>query len=254
MPDHRWLVLRLDAPLAAFGGVTIDQIGVTRDFPAASMLTGLVANALGFARTETGRHQALQDRLVFAARRESENPLGLLTDSQNAQLGAKDRGWTTWGVPEGRAGASYSAPHRRRRDYHCDACITVTLRLEPTGEAPDLDIIAAALDCPARPLFIGRKPCLPSGPLLVPEGLGPRFVEAATAYDALRLVPRRRESSNGRNGDRLLATWPDGEGPSAGEFVNAIFDVADLRNWGTGLHGGTRRIVEGLMDPVEAWT
>ena len=45
--DQCWLVLHLEAPLLAFGGVAIDQIGIIRDFPAASMLTGLLANALG---------------------------------------------------------------------------------------------------------------------------------------------------------------------------------------------------------------
>lgn len=70
MPDRRWLVLRLEAPLLAFGGVTIDHVGITRDFPAQSMLTGLLANALGWERTEWEKHQALQDRLVFAARRD----------------------------------------------------------------------------------------------------------------------------------------------------------------------------------------
>ena len=37
--DFHWLALRLEAPMAAFGGVAIDQLGVTRDYPAASMLT-----------------------------------------------------------------------------------------------------------------------------------------------------------------------------------------------------------------------
>ena len=89
MSDHLWLVLRLEAPLLAFGGVAIDQVGVTRDFPAASMLTGLLANALGYRRTEWRKHQALQDSLIFAARRERETVFGLLTDTQNAQLAKK---------------------------------------------------------------------------------------------------------------------------------------------------------------------
>ena len=33
----------------AFGGETIDNLGVIRPFPAVSMLTGLFANALGLA-------------------------------------------------------------------------------------------------------------------------------------------------------------------------------------------------------------
>ena len=43
--------------------------------------------------------------------------------------------------------------------------VTVALRLEPDGEEPTLDDLAQALQEPARPLFIGRKPCLPSTPL-----------------------------------------------------------------------------------------
>ena len=86
MPDCRWLILRLEAPLLAFGGVAIDHVGVTRDFPAQSMLTGLLANALGWARTDWEKHQALQDRLVFAARRDRVEDAGPLTDTQNARL------------------------------------------------------------------------------------------------------------------------------------------------------------------------
>jgi CRISPR system Cascade subunit CasD len=240
MPDHRWLVLTLEAPLIAFGGVTIDQVGVTRDFPAASMLTGLLANAFGYARTDWKRHQDLQDRLVFAARRDRENPSGLLTDTQNAKLEKADRGWTTWGVPEGRDGASYKGPHRRLRDYHMDACVTVALRLASAGAAPDLDTLAASLDRPARPLFIGRKSCLPSAPFRQRD-----YVSAPTAYEALRKSPR----SKGESEERVRALWPSGEGPEVGEAVLRIIDLPDIRNWRTGLHGGARRVVEGFITP-----
>ena len=39
------LILGLESPLMAFGGETIDNLGVIRRFPSASMLTGLLANA-----------------------------------------------------------------------------------------------------------------------------------------------------------------------------------------------------------------
>lgn len=233
-PEQRWLVLRLEAPLLAFGGVAIDHVGITRDFPALSMLTGLLSNALGYRRTEWEKHQALQDRLVFAARRDREHPAGILTDSQNAQLGKNDKGWTTYGVPEGRDGASYGAPHRRRRDYHMDASVTLVLRLSPAEGDPGLDSLAAALSLPARPLFIGRKPCLPSA--LLDGG----FVHAVTAFEALQRVP-------GESIGPLRALWPAGEGPESGEAVQRIIDLPDLRNWRTGLHGGTRRVVEGTL-------
>ena len=44
----RWMHLRFQAPLAAFGGEMIDAHGVIRNVPAQSMLTGLLANALGW--------------------------------------------------------------------------------------------------------------------------------------------------------------------------------------------------------------
>ncbi len=238
--EFRWLILRLEAPLLAFGGVAIDQVGVTRDFPAASMLTGLIANALGWERTEWAAHQSLQDRLIFAARRERENPLGLLTDMQNAKLEKNDKGWTTHGQSEGRDGASYGSPHRRQRFYHADACITVVLRLQRPDEPPDLDAVAEAFKFPARPLFIGRKPCLPSMPILGGE------VRSPSAYEALRrisMVDERRQS--------MRALWPLAEGPNAGDEVHRIVALPDLRNWKTGLHGGTRTVVEGSITVTE---
>ena len=90
-----------------------------------------------------------------------------IRDFQTAELTAADRGWTTRGRPEGRAGGAgtYSGKHIRHRWYQADALVTVALRLDPDSEVPTLDDIAIALASPARPLFIGRKPCLPAAPL-----------------------------------------------------------------------------------------
>jgi CRISPR system Cascade subunit CasD len=45
----------------------------------------------------------------------------------------------------------------------------------------------------------------------------------------------------------MRALWPQGEGPDTGDNVWRVIDLPDLRNWRTGLHGGTRRIVEGTI-------
>lgn len=222
----RWLVLRLSAPMMSFGAVAIDQVGPTARWPGASMLTGLLGNALGWDWGDRAAHQALQDRLRFGA---MEMRAGdRLTDMQNAQLGAKDRGWTTRGAPEGRTGASYDAPHRRRRDYLLDADYRVVLALDPADAAPTLDLIADALDRPARPLFLGRKPCLPTRPLRAGE------VRGTTVHDALDALDRE--------GPRPAA-WPAGEGPPG----TRVIDTADTRVWSSGLHGGTRTVVEGKV-------
>ena len=234
----RWLVLRLDAPLMSFGSVAVDQVGPVRDFPAASMLTGLIGNALGWHWSNSAAHQAIQDRLIFAARREREGTL--LTDMQNARLAKSDKGWTTRDEPEGRDGASYGAPHRRPRDYHADLSVRIVLCLDPAEQTPTIDALAEAFDRPIRPLFLGRKPCLPSTPLLAKEPA--RWVTGDTAHEALRGVPGR--------GEPLHAQWPVGQGPEAGDGVDRIVDLADLRNWRTGLHGGSRRMVEGRIAPT----
>ena len=241
----RHLTVRLEAPLMAFGGETIDNLGVIRPFPAVSMLTGLFANALGWRRIERQHHQALQDRMVFAARIDREPAGGVrMTDFQMAQLAGGDRGWTTRGAPEGRAGGAntYNAPHLRYRDYYADMRVTVALRLEPVEDAPTLDELAEALQEPRRPLFIGRKPCLPSAPLFGD------FVEGDTALEALLdAVP----PGDGR-GESCRLLWPQGEG--ADDIPpNRTYMLTDQRNWdSSGLHGGGRWVCEGAV-PRSRW-
>ena len=239
----RVLLLRLEAPLVAFGGEVVDARGVLAEFPGASLLTGLLANALGYRRGEAERLQSLQDRLVYAARIDRAGTR--ITDFQTAQLGKDDRGWTTRGRPEGRAGGagSYAGPHLRRRDYDCDLSCAVALRLEPAEATPTLDDLRDALLQPARPLFLGRKPCLPSRPLLDPDPAR-RIVEADDLLAALGLLAPAEDS------DRTLRVMlPDSE-PAAPR--DQVRPVTDARNWRSGVHGGHRLVrVRALARPEE---
>jgi CRISPR system Cascade subunit CasD len=230
MPRH--LLIRLSSPLIAFGGETIDNFGVIRDFPALSMVTGLMANALGWDRGDDVQHNRLQARLRLGARLETQG--SRLTEFQTAQLGANDEAWTTWGTVEERRGgaASYESPHLRYRDYHANLSALLAVRLEPAEEAPTLEDIAQALDRPQRPLFIGRKPCLPVGRLVA------GWVDADTVLQALQLATVPHEHSG------LRAQWPDGEGQLPGD---RLVDVCDERNWTSGVHGGWRPVREGLI-------
>ena len=250
----RHLILRLEAPLMAFGGETIDNYGVIRRFPSASMLTGLLANALGWRRTQAQDHQELQKRLIFAARIDREPAGGVsLTDYQTVQLGDSVDlfvqgggwvvGWTTRGTPDRRAGAlgtagSGSFTHQRWRDYFADMRVTVALRLKPADSFPTLDDLAESLQHPARPLFIGRKPCLPSEPLFV------GFKDESTALAAL-MSSEPEEGSDGTS--TLKATWPQGEGAD-GVRETRVFMLTDERNWISGLHGGGRWVCEGEVE------
>ena len=246
MTMARHLILNLEAPLMSFGGEIIDNLGVIRPFPAVSMLTGLLANALGWRRVERQRHQDLQDRMIFAARIDREPYGGLrMTDFQTAKLGASDKGWTTRGAPEKRAGGAntYNAPHLRYRDYHADMRVTIALRLEPPDEGPALDALAQALEEPARPLFIGRKPCLPSAPLFG------GFNDGETSLAALLAVPLEADDLRRRESPTVRLLWPDGEdAPDMdGVRLNRRSMITDERNWVSGLHGGGRPVCEGTV-------
>lgn len=238
MAQH--LMLRLRAPLIAFGGETIDNLGVIRDFPALSMLTGLLANALGWDRGDDAEHNRLQQRLRMGTRLNHSGQR--LQDYQTARLLQTDKGWTTLGQPEGREPSPSYKPDRdgqlsltlqRYRDYHADMDVLLVFRLEPADEFPRLADLAQALDKPARPLFVGRKACLPCERLLA------GWVEADHLLSALETcapveVPTRVQ-------------WPLGEGTQA--HARPV-DVCDERNWTSGVHGGWRPVLEGLLQPA----
>lgn len=219
------LLLVLEAPLLAFGGEAVDAHGVIEEFPGASMLTGLLANALGWRRGDREALARLQARLRYAARIDRDGTR--ITDFQTAQLGRADQGWTTRGVPEGRAGgpATYSGPHLRQRDYDADKRVVVALRLEPAEDAPTLADLAAALDEPARPLFLGRKPCLPGG------RIGAGIVAAEDLLRALSQLPQPGATA------RVLL--PADEPAHPGDHARPW---SDARDWRSGVHGGTRMV------------
>ena len=231
----RHLLLDLDAPLMSFGGDMVDAYGVVRDFPAKSMVAGLLANALGWERYEADAHARLQERLTMGSARAVQGRR--VRDFQTAKLEKNDKGWTTRGRTEGRAGASYDGPHIRYRDADADARVLIALRLDDADEAPTLDDVADALDRPERPLFLGRKPFLPSRPLRLGE------VEAATIRDALAKGLAVLPDAPTDDLD-VPAQWPFAEGLVDGAREE---ELTDERHWPAGVHAGLRRVAEGRI-------
>ena len=91
---------------------------------------------------------------------------------------------------------------------------------------------------PARPLFIGRKPCLPSAPLLA------GIVEAKTTLGALLNFPLSPDEH--ADGAPVRLFWDKGE-QAARINSNRNYMITDERNWVSGLHGGGRNVFEGTM-------
>ena len=240
----RHLILRLDAPLMSFGGVVIDNFGVSDAWPSVSLLAGLIGNALGYRRTDGDALQDLQDRLVFACRADREGER--LRDFQTADLKQNDKGWTTRGRPEGREGGgkTYFGMHIRHRDYWADRIVTVAMRLEPAEGEPALEWIANALSSPARPLFIGRKPCLPATPLFAGWSDGMSALDAVSRFP----VPDPEDADRGGEPRDYAAFAPVHDLPHP--FVAERFRevrVSGKRNWSSDVHGGEQRWLEGRL-------
>ena len=126
-------------------------------------------------------------------------------------------------------------PTLRWHDYFADMRVSVALRLEPSEQTPTLEDLAVALDEPVRPLFIGRKPCLPSAPLYGGS------VGAGSVIDALLQTPLEVEQAP----ERVRLIWPSGEEPGSHVRLNDTHILTDQRNWVSGLHGGGRWVCEG---------
>lgn len=228
------LLLRFEAPLMSFGGAAIDDQRVTREFPSVSMVAGLIANALGYDHGDWEATQRLQERLRLGARR--DRPGERLVDYQTVDLGQDfldGTGWTTWGEPETRGGGSSTGTHIRHRHYLADAAYLVAVRLEPADEAPSLGEVERALREPERPIFLGRKACIPAAPLVLGR------VDAAGIREALvkatRLVPGDEAA--------LAAQWSADEGEP---FDREVY-VTDERDWRNQIHVGRRVVREGRL-------
>ncbi|HWO99903.1 MAG TPA: type I-E CRISPR-associated protein Cas5/CasD [Methylococcus sp.] len=231
------LLLRLDAPLMSFGGVVVDQINPIERFPGRSMLAGLLANALGWDHRDAERIDALQARLKHAARWDVEPER--LVDYHTVDLSEDflvDTGWTTRGYREDRKGGSAGElTHQRWRHYWANGIATVALTV--TGEdAPTLADLEVALLQPARPLFIGRKTCLPANPVLLGRREAESLRAALCAEPLADPGPRPKPS-------RVSACWPIEEGEG-----REVREVYDLRDWRNNLHRGSLRYAQGFLE------
>ena len=154
------LLLRLAAPLQAWGADSKFETRKTAREPTKSGVIGLLAAALGLRRDETEPLTRLA-QLRFGVRVEREGQL--LVDYHTAKTQDEKTSYVTY------------------RHYLEDAVFLVGLESEDTALLQEL---AEALTHPAFPLYLGRRACPPTLPLclgLREQGL----VEALQAEPAL---------------------------------------------------------------------
>ena len=217
--------------MMSFGAPIVSEEGLIQPFPALSMMTGLLANALGYDRREPKKHEQLQQGLSYAVR--EDLPGEKIVDYQTADLGqsylqAKSKGgsvaWTTWGHLDQRGSGNTATTNIRNREYWVDARYTIALHVETL---PMKDI-CQALKKPERPLFIGRQPCLPG--VRMYQGM----VHADSPADALHNPDTLAKDANG-NVLPPTRIWYESEDGTP---------YTDARDWNNQIHVGERFVRE----------
>jgi CRISPR system Cascade subunit CasD len=171
MDGHLLLMLRLEGPLQSWGVRARWDVRDTGDEPTKSGLVGLLGCALGYPLYD--QRLALLDReLRLGIRVEYEGIK--MTDFQTIT------GILKTGSGEDRGTESDPTTIISPRTYLQDAAFLAIF----DGPALLLQQAAAALDAPKWPLYLGRKSCPPSRPVL--ECLTDNYV---SFQEALRMQP-----------------------------------------------------------------
>lgn len=235
-----FLHIHMEGILSAYGAPIIDNRGVLADFPGTSTMVGLLGNALGYDRSQGKKLNQLQRLLQYGVRVNNGGAVRRFTDFQTAKLGKNDKAWTTRGSPEGRDGGSgtYKGAHRRYRSYEPDISMSVLLGLKKDDiDHLEIEGLGQALQFPARPLFLGRKSCIPSSFLY--QGV----VFAEDLKNALEVAPWPLEVSINSE-TQIQAFWPQSCG---WDKQDKLLTIHDLRDWQFGVHMGESRWVKGKV-------
>jgi CRISPR system Cascade subunit CasD len=177
----RFLVLRLDGPMQAWGTHTYEDFRPSNLFPTRSGLLGLLGACLGVDRRDHEELNQLEASVEFAVRldRMASRPE---RDAPQEKEALKLSDFHT--VLDARKvdGSANKNPVVSRREYLYDAVFTVTVGEQP-GALVSLDRIANALRRPVFTPVLGRRSCPIARPLL---DAGP--LEASDAKSLLAIV------------------------------------------------------------------
>ena len=214
--------MRFDAPMMSFGAPAVSTHRPTQDYPGQSMITGLIGNALGYDRSEYDKLQRLQDSLTYGARRDQKGSVKETYQTADLSEGghlfaarkSDNHAWTTSGQVVQRDGGTASGGNAQiRPEYLVRSAYTVAFTSHVDAER-----IANAIQYPERPLFIGRKTCLPASKLYVGQA----------DHDSLEQA--------------LKDFWPDGQETCQVWYPDDSGSIIahDMRSWEDSVFTGQR--------------
>ncbi|NLH48532.1 MAG: type I-E CRISPR-associated protein Cas5/CasD [Myxococcales bacterium] len=210
--DANTLLLRLAGPLQAWGNQESKfVVRRTAEAPTKSGVIGLLCAALGISRSETASEWLPKLRALRMGVR-LDIPGVRWWDYHTVGAGMNMR------IAESE-GKTKPGALLTRREYLCDASFLVALQGEPKLIAD----LAAAVKNPKWTLFLGRKACPPSRPII--EDLPGAFPDLLTA---LCSVPWQKRLNNDQLPERIdcLLDWePTPDQPIAPADALVWYDV-----------------------------
>jgi len=154
---RRFLALKLQGVMQAWGGHTYEDFRHTEMIPTRSALLGLLAACLGIDRKDTEALQTLAASVRIAVRADrAKHEPQRITDFHTVMEARK-----VDGKPN-------KFPVVSRREYLCDALYTVLIEVSKDREWT-LERIREALEKPVYTPFLGRRSCPISRPLFEAE-------------------------------------------------------------------------------------
>jgi CRISPR-associated protein Cas5/CasD subtype I-E len=221
MNEANTLFLRLEGPFQAWGDTSKFVIRRTMEAPTKSGVLGLVCCAMGLSREKARQRLPELNGLAMGARMDRPGIRWWDYHTVGAGTGLTTAGG---GVKTGAHGTLIT-----RREYLADASFLVALQ----GEAKLIEEVREALSSPKWPVFLGRKSCPPSVPVLArPREGEPRanpgsHEELNAALAAIPWRPRYKHEEAPRRGTvETLVEWrPAVEGDVAPDDAEVWYDA-----------------------------
>jgi CRISPR-associated protein Cas5/CasD subtype I-E len=214
MPPNT-LFLRLEGPMQAWGAQESKfVIRRTTDAPTKSGVIGLLGAALGVARPDAANWLGQLSELRMGVR--IDRPGIRWWDYHTVGAGMQMR--TAEGPGKTKPGAMLT-----RREYLCDASFLVAIQ-----GAPDLIAeLSAAIERPKWTLYLGRKSCPPSRPLLefCPGVAEIEFPDPLAALAAVPWRPRIKGDDVPGTIECYLDWSPSPDDPIAPRDATVCYDV-----------------------------
>jgi CRISPR system Cascade subunit CasD len=182
----RFLILKLDGPMQAWGVHTYEDFRPTNLFPTRSGLLGLLGACLGIDRRNYTALNQLADSVEFTVRLDGDVYRSKIESRGKEKISVKLTDYHT--VIEARRAnrpPKEKETIQTKREYLCDAAFTVAVGGKPEASVK-LDAIAHAAKTPVYTPTLGRRSCPLARPLLYTPD---EWQEAANGKEALDNVP-----------------------------------------------------------------